>query len=1029
METTLKKEIKPNIQQQKCIDNIEGAFMVLAGPGTGKTFTLTRRIQSMVQNKSINPSEILCLTYSDAAASEMKNRLIDLLGDVAVNLQIHTYHGFCNNVIQQFSENFNFSENVKVIDNISKEMLAKKCLDDANENGINLELLKDKWGNYYKAEQTLLKAVSDVKMYRLTEEKFLQNMNTNEEWCPLISELDEKIRIAKEKNRTTATNEKKLEAVQNKIEKAKLLWDLSKKYQELMYKNDYIDFDDMVGFVVDGVEADLDLGEKVFGNLKYILVDEYQDTNTIQNELIDSAVKFSSGENIFVVGDDDQIIYGFQGASLDNCENFLRKYPSTEVICLTENNRSTQTILDFGYQVVSQDDNRLENNLEFSKFNIDKKLTAKNQKINELNKKITYKYFDIAEAENNSIIEDIQKIIKNLPADKNLSDIAVLGRQNYQIEEIARLMEGVSIPYQKKTKKSIFEIPSSLLLYSYLKLLNNPKSSVDKQFPLLMHEPFKFDDDDYNFILSQNRPLKRDFISIIEENQTHNWVNPDKINNFLQTYKKLLGLKFTKSLNNFVLHVANETGILAYYANVKSDVSDNILAIKRLITEAGAFKDIYIRSFFDDEIKTGPYLSNFLEYLDKCYRSGEGPFLEKSGNVVNAVQLLTYHGSKGREFDYVFMPWLTADKFEKSRGHNDFRLPFRANSPDKELEKRSELLKLLFVGITRAKHDLRLSFSMTNDDKQQNLTSLLENILVDNPLVSIQRIENEDKISETVKLLKTTTFDKYDEELSERIDKLELNPHSLNNYKTCPRKYLYGNVFEIPTVNEDTLLMNYGTSIHYALQVLMQSAQKNHSYLDKDAVKKAFLDKLATFEFDDEETYKTQQKRGLDALDNCYHHLIEIPIENIYSTEYRFSKVQYSDMTLKGFIDFVEKKSDGTFALYDYKTGSAKSKVQIAKDKNYDNYYCQLAFYKIAFELQNKNAYVSETCLNFVEDSIINLQFSEEELQIVKDEMTNVIKNIKSHNFEPIDKINATCPVCKDCEYNLICRLQFDNNI
>ena len=160
-----------------------------------------------------------------------------------------------------------------------------------------------------------------------------------------------------------------------------------------MMNNSLIDFSDMINYVLDEFEHDTSFLSEVSNKYKYFLVDEYQDTNQLQNTIIFNLVDENNEKNIFVVGDDDQIIYGFQGAKLDTIENFLKKYPETKVICLEENNRSTQSILDFSYAVISQDEKRLENNAAFKSKNISKKLIAKNPKITQFDKKVRLLHF------------------------------------------------------------------------------------------------------------------------------------------------------------------------------------------------------------------------------------------------------------------------------------------------------------------------------------------------------------------------------------------------------------------------------------------------------------------------------------------------------------------------------------------------------------------------------------------------------------------------------------------------------------
>ena len=218
--------------------------------------------------------------------------------------------------------------------------------------------------------------------------------------------------------------------------KAKEAWDIYEKYDIKLKQKNFIDFNDMINMVLEVFDSNEDFLKKVSSKYQYFLVDEYQDTNYSQNSIVFKLAEGARSENIFVVGDDDQIIYEFQGAKTDTLEKFLIKYPQTKVICLNENNRSTQNILDFSYKIISQDKTRLEYNEDFSKYNISKVLIAKNPQITPLNKKIQFHSFADIKQENNFIVQEIEKIINsdNMPINKeskkDLSKIAILTREN-----------------------------------------------------------------------------------------------------------------------------------------------------------------------------------------------------------------------------------------------------------------------------------------------------------------------------------------------------------------------------------------------------------------------------------------------------------------------------------------------------------------------------------------------------------------------------------------------------------------------
>lgn len=363
--------LTPNEQQQKAINILEGSVMLLAGPGTGKTYTVIQRIEHMLAN-GVKPSSILCLTFSDAAANEMRQRLIKKMGVIASNVDIYTYHSFCNDIIKTFPSQFEMASGVRLIKDTEKIKLMRDCIDE-----LELKYFIPTRGDKYFFTKKFIEHIEKLKSKRLNKKEYLDFIETNPTMLPRITEL--KLEIAEREARKEMRNKcryDEIAKIENNIEKAKELWDVYALYVSKMLNNNLIDFSDMINFVLDEFEKDKEFLKEVSNKYKYFLVDEYQDTNDLQNSIIFNLVDGNNEKNIFVVGDDDQIIYGFQGARIDSIENFLTKYLETEVICLKESNRSTQSILDFSHAVISQDENRLENNENFKNKDISKRLTA-----------------------------------------------------------------------------------------------------------------------------------------------------------------------------------------------------------------------------------------------------------------------------------------------------------------------------------------------------------------------------------------------------------------------------------------------------------------------------------------------------------------------------------------------------------------------------------------------------------------------------------------------------------------------------
>lgn len=1020
-ESILIPKIKPNKRQQEAIDILKGSVMLLAGPGTGKTFTVINRIEKML-SEGINPSSVLCLTFSDAAASEMRQRLIKKMGVTASSVDIYTYHSFCNDIIKEYSMQFELSPDVRLISDTEKIEIMKECIDEAE-----LEFFVPSRADKYFFTKNFISYVEKLKTKRLTKSQYLSFIDSNPSLTLRCKELESEIYEREQAGKTQNKGRyAELEKIKTNIEKAKELWTLFELYSNKMINKNLIDFSDMINFVLTAFEEDEQFLKEVSNKYTYFLVDEYQDTNDLQNSIIFNLVDGNNEKNIFVVGDDDQIIYGFQGAISDNIENFLTKYPQTKVICLEENNRSTQTILDFSNLVVSQDSNRLENNQFFKEqYNISKKLTAKNPKITVLDKKIKRIQFGEALQEFNYIVDDIKKITESEnysqseDGKKDYSQIAIIAKKRAELQTFAELLKGKNIPYQVDEGKSIFAIRSSILLYFYLKAMNNHLLSSDKLFGLMLSEPFKLDLEDYNKILHEQQLLKKDepsdFISLMQT--LSDWKNPQKIEEFLKTFDDLKEYASSNTLRNTVVEIVNRTGILTYfYKNGKNRI-ENIQGIKKFILEASDFQK--------NDITKG--LGDFVKYLDDCLQNEIDINLDKDSVVQNAVQLMTYHGSKGREFEYVYLPNLVSSSWEDFKMPGEYKL-ITEEVLDKDAaqaKKDSELLKLLFVGITRAKHSLTLSFADNNNGKAQQITKYLSPFS-DYDFESSQYECNADDL--TVEFFRSVSTEAYDNkrafqsEIEERVKNLVLSPSRLNDYLSCPRKFFYVKILGINVEEADWDVANFGSIIHSLLERSAKAAKETGEYLKIEDVINDFNLRMDNTAFTSLARKEKYLKQGQNLILNYYPYFSQIPASRITDIEFKFSGVDVCGDLVTGKIDRIERNSDGTYSLYDYKTGAPTSEKQIAAGGTKESYYNQLCFYKYAYEKLTGNK-VSEVGIIYVEDhsKSVHKSLDSDDMDYIENLIKEIYTNIKALKFNPI-KEDSQGP-CKNCVYKHLCKL------
>lgn len=1016
----MKNIIKPNSKQQQAIDILNGQVMLLAGPGTGKTFTVIHRIEKMLAD-GVEPSSILCLTFSDAAASEMRQRLIKKMGVVASAVDIYTYHSFCNDLIKTYPDKFEMTSGVKLITDAEKISIMKECIDDAN-----LEFFVPSRADRYFFTKNFISYVEKLKTQRVSKDEYMACIDTNPMLMPRYKELESEIYEREQAGNTkNKTRYNELEKIKTNIEKAKELWTLFELYSTKMINKNLIDFSDMINLVLTSFEEDSQFLSEVSNKYKYFLVDEYQDTNDLQNQIIFNLLDGNDEKNIFVVGDDDQIIYGFQGAKSDNIENFLTKYPNTTVICLEENNRSTQTILDFSNLIVNQDENRLENNLYFKeKYNISKKLTAKNPKIIVKDKKIKRIQFGEILQEFNYIVDDIKTLIESDFAPKtdedkiDYSQIAIISKKRAELQTFAELLKSRNIPFQIDEGKSIFAIRSTILIYFYIKAMNNYLTSSDKLFGLLLSEPFKIDQQDYNKILEEKRLWKKDessdFITLMRN--LNGWKNPEKITKFLETFDYLQDYASSNNLRNTVVEIINRTGLLTYFYKSGKNRSENLAGIRKIISEATDFQN-------SDSTKN---LSDFVKYLDDCFENEIDINLDKDSVVQNAVQLMTYHGSKGREFEYVYLPNLISSNWEDFRMPGEYKL-ITEDVPDKnaaQAKKDSELLKLLFVGITRAKHTLTISFADSNNGKAQQITKYLEptaNYDFDSEQFECSA---DDLTTEFYRSVSSDVFDNqkaFKNEIEERVKSVVLSPSRLNDYLSCPRKFFYVKVLGIDVEEADWDGANFGTLIHSLLERAVKVA-KESAYPTLEEILEKFRLGMDGMKFSSEAKKEKYFKQGQKLLTNYYPYFSQIPISRITDIEFSFYGVDVDGDFITGKIDRIEKNSDGTFELYDYKTGNYTSEKKIAPNEEKQNYFNQLCFYKYAYEKLTGNK-VSKVGIIYVEnhEKSVDKYLTDDDMKYIETLIKDTYQNIKALKFNPIKEDKQG--VCKNCVYKQLCKL------
>ena len=1014
-----------NNEQKKCVENFDGKFLVLAGPGTGKTYTVIKRLQAMIL-QGVSPERILCMTYSRAGADEMKKRVLKALDENNNNVEIHTFHSFCNKLIGEFSEEFDVPSGVCLIPESIKISFLKECIDEITD----AEHYRSDKANKYSCYESIKQGIEWLKRYRILDKegKILEdNIKSDSEWMPAIKALEYERDFAPNKRKNYEAH---IQKINDKIAKARELHRFYKLYKEKMELAGYIDYDDMINYILEKFEMSPDFAEKISRQYDYIIIDEYQDTNRSQNELIFHLVDNSEKGNVFVVGDDKQIINASQGARIDSIKEFWTKYGDEigEPIKFVENRRSTQTILDVARTVAEQNAELLDKEIY---------LEAVNKEVAKKNKKVRLNIYYDEEQQVSDIVSEIDELVNSDECpinpdskEKDFSQIAILGTNKDELAYYAEQLHNRNIPYELKEGKSIFSVKSSIILYYYMQTLVNPDAYSDKILRLLLLPPFNISAESFRMLQEENSK-HTNFVSAMKEVLKRDSVAED-IKNFIEIYENLRKTMLEgETVYRVVSQIASKTGILDFFFNCETNKLENTLALKRLLDEAYSYSGQYKKVNLED----------FVDYLEMTQNDKIGLEIEKVSGEMNAVQLTTYQSSKGLEYEYVYMPSLKPKKWESSS--RPIIKPSIPLSKEDEREsatwdsfKRADKINKMYVGMTRAKHTLRLSYiggdGTEGHSKLLRVSEIPEEYLEINDYCKIKR---ETQIYKWAKALTIKDYD-YERDFKSNIDSeiAKINHYSpslINPYIKCPRMFFFDKILGLSSAKFDVPdAMNFGSAVHKACENAVNDAVKNKGFYDSETFVeevKRQIDEFPFSSFKQREQYKNVAETTIKEF--FEKELSLISIDTIYNVE-KDIITEFEGVKFKGLPDRINVV-DGKFRIYDYKTGNAKGFDEICftdpEDEtlgSHEDYYIQMGLYKYFLELTDKEGRkVEETTFLFPQDwkKPCKVEYSDEDIEKILDKYRHAINGIKGHKFEPTpSKLScAYCPYKNDlCNLN-----------
>ncbi len=799
-----------NTEQLKAVTHTDGPLLIVAGAGTGKTTVITRRIAYLIGQKMAQPEEILALTFTDKAAGEMEARVEEYLPLGSYDLWISTFHSFCERILKQHGIDMGLSNDFELLDKTRQWVFMFRNFDK-----FKLDYYKP-LGSPNRFIDALLDHFSKCKDELITPEEYLN--------------------FAKSEKANLGTPELPIGRESDAAVETKRITELASAfhtYQQLILENAYLDFGDLIHYCIQLFQKRPNLLKYYQKQFKFIMIDEFQDTNVAQYELI----KLLAGkeQNIVVVGDDDQSIYKFRGASVSNILKLKDDYPGIKDITLVDNYRSNQKILDLAYNFIQANNpNRLE-----AKFKINKRLKGHNTEKSHIQ---VIEGKDLSE-ELNLVINKALELKEQFP-DSTWNDFAILTRANAAASEIIPMLEAKLVPYSFVANRGLYRKPLIADIINYLKLLDNYHES-SALYRVLNFPKFRLDPID---VAHLTQYTNRKTLSLYEAMQTAeaietlSEVGKQKVQDLIKLLNEHSALTTEKSAVELFVQLVSDLEIDALLTPDTLENAQNRELLEQFYKKIESYSQ-------SDENRT---MRGFLEYLILEFQAGEeGALKFDPDSGPESLKVMTVHSSKGLEFKFVFIINMVDQRFPTRAKRDAIELPealIKDILPEGDFHLQEER-RLFYVAMTRAKTHLFLSWGLDYGGAKIKKPSIFlsETGLV--PTETAQRATGK------------VVFDKPNSKSRKEVYRdlpSNFSFSQISQFIQCPLDYKYRYYLRLPMPGNHHL--SFGSTIHAVLQKYLENFQQQLEVQQQD-----LFTKKVTYELPPEKLlYELYQKEWLD---------------------------------------------------------------------------------------------------------------------------------------------------------------------
>jgi DNA helicase-2/ATP-dependent DNA helicase PcrA len=1021
-----------NAEQLAAVNKMDGPVLVVAGPGTGKTQILAARIGKILTDTDARPNEILCLTYTDAGAVSMRKRLFEFIGPDAYRINIYTFHAFCNEIIQENLEYFG-KLNLEPLSDLESAMLFRELVDDFP----NDHLLKRFTGDIYYDVPRLKSLFSTMKRENWDNEMITKAVHEYVEDLPNREAFIYKRPNAAKGIKAGDPKQKDIDAAKDMMEKLLVAVGEYQQYDAKMKASGRYDYDDMIIWVLKAFNENEEILRRYQERYQYILVDEFQDTSGSQNELLKFLLNYWETPNVFVVGDDDQSIFKFQGANMKNILDFANDYVSTlSTVVLMHNYRSNQHILDISRALINNNQERLTAQLD-----LDKNLHSSHLRFEEEVVVPVIREYENPGQEVVDVAMQIKELVNNGTPP---SEIAVIYRNHSQVEELLHFLEIQKIAVNTRRKIDILTIPFGEKIISILRYLamelDSPYSGDELLFEIMHYDFFNIQPIEIakasiavakeNFATSANNQPKTSLRRYINELRTP--AQPGLFDTDRNTEMKYL-------INNIDLLLTEAMSVTLQQLFQQVIAKMGILRYIMQQQDKGAYMQI-LTNFFDflkDESRKKPEikLADLLATIELMKKNNIRLDLNQVIFSDNGVNFFTAHGSKGQEFEHVFFIGCNKKTWDSKGRNTGFSYPDTLTlAAADDIAQKEESRRLFYVALTRAKQCLMISYA--NKDKkgkEQEASQFIGEILAETEL-AIQY----PKVKEGAMLeFYATQFSEADQPKVELLDtnyinmllqNYTLSVTHLSNYLDCPLRFYFQCLIRVPSGKSPSA--TFGQAVHWALNKVFRKLKENG---DEFVPTDEFMKEFRWYMYRNRDSFtKTEFKLRVDYGEKILPVYYEQNVSRwnkIAITERAIKNIEIEGVPVKGNLDKIEFEGKQV-TVVDYKTGklkNAKNKlVRPTNDQpNGGDYWRQAVFYKLLIDNDPTNDWeVVSAIFDFVEP-INDGEYHKEKIVItpedtaeVTDQVKTVYQKIMAHDF------NTGCGK-KECDWCHFVRSNF----